>query len=46
MNKIKIAYDKGYTVTNEGNVLYKGKQRKLCLKSKKQQYYCFVYRLR
>lgn len=45
MDKIQIASERGYFVTKDGLVFFNGKQRKLNLKNKKYQYYCFNIRI-
>ena len=47
INKVKIAYEMGYRVTDCGEVYYKDKKRKLnkCPNNKKPQYYKFSIRI-
>lgn len=44
MDNIIYAHNKGYTVSIDGEVFYKGKKRTLMLKSKTCKYYCFSLR--
>lgn len=44
MDKVIYAYNKGYIVSKEGEVFYKGKKRKLMLVSNKCKYFCFSLR--
>ena len=43
---IRIAQEKGYTVDKDGNVFYKGKQRKLQYKSNKEQIKYYKFNIR
>ena len=45
MNKIKAASEKGYIVTNDGEVFFHDKKRKVHFKSKDSKYACFTARI-